>query len=162
LRPIQCQCGLTIPSNEINEHSNLHCNDRLVLCPQGCLQTMKFCFVESHIQVQCTIKNVKYQKRVNCPLGCDEILMFRELLEHVTYKCVRRVSECPLFCGNIVALLKLKSFFNLYMLFFLKKNNFNIIIFLIKNSTFKLLSEKNNFLRTRYEMLRKIFLSLVL
>lgn len=104
LRPIQCSCGLTMPFKDLDEHQRLHCNDRYYYCPQGCGVQIKQENQEYHTEFQCSNKNFRYQKDVDCPNTCGAIMMIRDVLTHLSYHCPRRMVECTLNCGNTVQL----------------------------------------------------------
>eukprot|EP01038_Epipyxis_sp_PR26KG_P005643 gene5643-7790_t len=104
LRPILCECGYTVKFIDFSDHQKFTCPDRIVACPQGCGVSLKSVFIENHIELECKNSTYKYQKISECPLGCGEEMMFRDQLEHVNYKCAKRLTECPRLCGNCVAL----------------------------------------------------------
>ena len=59
---------------------------------------------EYHTEFQCTNKNFRYQKDVDCPNACGAVMMIRDVLTHLSYACPRRMVECTLNCGNTVQL----------------------------------------------------------
>jgi hypothetical protein len=109
MRPVQCSCGLTMKHRELDEHQRLHCNDRYYYCPQGCGVQIKAENEEYHTEFQCTNKNFRYQKDVECPNTCGAIMMIRDVLTHLSYACPRRMVECTLNCGNTVQLDRLEG-----------------------------------------------------
>jgi hypothetical protein len=99
-RPIQCECGMSFPSKELPEHKRLNCINRVVGCPQGCGQSMPLFLVDNHIEYFCLNRNHIYDRIEECPNGCGISMMRKELLQHVTTDCPKRLIECTLFCGN--------------------------------------------------------------
>ena len=61
-----------------------------------------------HIENQCVLKAVFFSGKVFCPIGCGLRLMRRDVLEHVSYYCKRRLSDCPFGCGQSVQFDKLR------------------------------------------------------
>ena len=94
---------------ELDEHQRLHCNDRYYFCPQGCGEQIKQENEEYHTEFQCTNKNFRYQKDVECPNTCGAVMMIRDVLTHLSYACPRRMVECTLNCGNTVQLDRLEG-----------------------------------------------------
>ena len=100
-RPIQCTCGLIFKYEKFEEHQSLFCIDRLIFCTLGCGEKLKQEFMLNHTEFFCKNKNFKFQAYVFCPNGCGEEMMKRDVIQHVSYNCPKRLSECPLKCGNI-------------------------------------------------------------
>jgi hypothetical protein len=106
-RKIQCVCGLSFESRDMDEHCKLNCIYRIVGCPQGCGESMPLYKVEGHIDHFCTNRNHIYDRVEECPNGCGSTMMKKELLNHVTVHCVKRLIECTQDCGNTIAFEKL-------------------------------------------------------
>lgn len=109
LRTVICCCGLSFLSKNLLQHELLDCAYRYVYCPQGCGKQVQHYAVENHTELECPNRHHIYQKMTECPNGCGEVMMKKELLEHCTYNCEKRIVECPQKCGNTTPLDLLKG-----------------------------------------------------
>lgn len=64
--------------------------------------------MDYHIENQCAKKATFFSRKIFCPIGCGLRLMRRDVIEHVSYYCQRRLSDCPFRCGQEVQFDKLR------------------------------------------------------
>jgi ankyrin repeat protein len=95
-----CECGDKYPFFVRSDHLITVCPKRQGLCPQGCNQMISRDVLDDHMELSCPNKDVFQNKPVNCPMKCGMRMLRKEVLEHVTYKCIFRITECPFKCGN--------------------------------------------------------------
>jgi hypothetical protein len=72
----------------------------LGLCPQGCGMMVPRDGIQLHMIKTCTNKDSWGRQYINCPARCGTRMMRKDFLEHISYTCKYRLSECPLNCGN--------------------------------------------------------------
>lgn len=70
------------------------------LCPQGCGMMVPRDEIQLHMIKTCTNKDSWGRQYINCPARCGTRMMRKDFLEHISYACKYRLSECPLNCGN--------------------------------------------------------------
>jgi len=61
-----------------------------------------------HLTKLCSNQEAWGRQWVNCPARCGSRFMRKDLLEHISYRCNYRLSECPLNCGNYLKFDKIK------------------------------------------------------
>jgi ankyrin repeat protein len=108
-RLMKCLCGLMIEVQEHAFHMLADCVEKPQLCPQGCGEYMPRSEVDRHVEKDCINQGHYFHQYVNCKLGCGTRVMRKDVIKHVSYDCVRRLTICPLKCGNSVQFDKLKS-----------------------------------------------------
>ena len=99
-RIFTCECGDKYPFYTRSDHLITVCPKKKGLCPQGCKQMISRDVLDDHMENYCPNKEVFQNKPVNCPMRCGMRMLRKEVLQHVTYKCVYRITECPFKCGN--------------------------------------------------------------
>lgn len=99
-RIFTCECGATYPFINRSDHLITVCPKKQGLCPQGCKQMISRDALDEHMEMTCPNKEVFQNKPVNCPMKCGMRMLRKDVLEHVTYKCMFRITECPFKCGN--------------------------------------------------------------
>jgi len=65
--------------------------------------------MEYHVENLCSKKGTYFSRKIFCPVGCGLRLMRRDIIEHVSYYCVRRLADCPFKCGQSVQFDKLRN-----------------------------------------------------
>ena len=58
--------------------------------------------MDYHIENTCEKKGTFFSRKIFCPVGCGLRLMRRDVIEHVSYYCKRRLTDCPFRCGQSV------------------------------------------------------------
>jgi hypothetical protein len=108
-RIIRCMCGQLMKECEYEVHKIADCSEVQTLCPQGCGMYIRKDLVDNHVEKLCVNKSYFFLKYVFCPLGCGVRVMKKDVLEHVAYHCDKRLSECPLKCGNSIQYCRLEQ-----------------------------------------------------
>ena len=107
-RLMVCSCGVTMRVFDHADHMISDCTAKPTLCPQGCGASIGRNFVDFHIEFQCTKKGTFFSRQMFCPVGCGARMMKKDIIYHVTYVCRRRLSDCPLNCGQSIQFEKLR------------------------------------------------------
>ena len=95
-----CDCGMTFQFHELSDHLITQCTAKPGLCPQGCGLIITRDKLDDHMEFSCPNKHVFQNKLVPCPLNCGQRLKRLDVMEHVSYYCIMRLTECPYRCGN--------------------------------------------------------------